>query len=93
MKAMMNYLIPILITFVVIGVLALAAGISFGSLNLIKTTLNGTLTIPANFENAINTVSDLAGTGFIIAGAVGIIALVFVIIYIFYPSGGGKGGY
>lgn len=72
-----------LITFVVVAVVAVAMGIAFGTVNLINTNLNGTLTIPSTIANALNTVQQLGGTSLIVAAAVAILTIVLMLIYLF----------
>ena len=72
-----------LIAFLIIGVVGIAIGITFAVLNLIETSLNGTLTIPTTISNAIDTTASLSGTGLIIAAAVAIITLILGLVVIF----------
>ena len=72
-----------LIAFVVIGVIGVAMGITFGTLSLIENSLNGTLTIPSSISNALDTTANLGGTGLIVAAAVAIISIVLLLVYMF----------
>jgi len=72
-----------LVAFGTLAVIAVVVAVILGTVGLIQSSLNGTLTIPTAMTNAINTLGNLAGTGFIIAAAVIIILIVSSLLYVF----------
>ena len=72
-----------LLFFVELAVIGIVLGVVFGTTGLITNSLNGSLTIPTSIQNANNSLSDLSGSGLMVAGAVAIIMIVMSILYFF----------
>ena len=81
-----------ILTIATVAGLSLALGILFGTYNTISnqlSTSNGTIAIPQDFVNAMNTAQSFAGIGIIVALAVAVVGLAMLLVYV---VGGGLGG-